>query len=192
MGSASRLGLRSFSRRDSVSDCIQFSLGDVFKSLKIRESPPGFKTARRKRCIRRSPRVLGGKGEGAGVGKRRGRGLGSTAVPEVISSLDQDLLWSGATESLGTWQLLPPTSSRQRLAGRGEVCKAMLHSWEASESKRRGDLGTGLPGGPAVPCVFLRCPYVPPLGLPFSHLLQELRPSLRVSARPCAGVYGRG
>lgn len=61
VGSASRLGLRSFSRRDSVSDCIQFSLGDVFKSLKIRESPPGFKTARRKRCIRRSPRVLGGK-----------------------------------------------------------------------------------------------------------------------------------
>lgn len=61
VGSASRLGLRSFSRRDSVSDCIQFSLGDVFKSLKIRESPPGFKTARRKRCIRRSPRVLGRK-----------------------------------------------------------------------------------------------------------------------------------
>lgn len=61
VGSASRLGLRSFSRRDSVSDCIQFSLGDVFKSLKIRESPPGFKTARRKRRIRRSPRVLGRK-----------------------------------------------------------------------------------------------------------------------------------
>ena len=61
VGSASRLGLLSFSRRDSVSDCTQFSLGDVFKSLKIRESPPGFKTAGRKRFIRRSPRVLGGR-----------------------------------------------------------------------------------------------------------------------------------
>lgn len=63
VGSASRLGLLSFSRRDSVSDCTQFSLGDVFKSLKIRESPPGFKTAGRKRFIRRSPRVLGGRRE---------------------------------------------------------------------------------------------------------------------------------
>lgn len=59
----------------------------------------------------------------------------------------------------------------------------MLHSWEAGESKRRGDLGTGLPGVPAVPCVFLRCPHVPPLGLPFPHLLKELRPLLRVSAQ---------
>lgn len=63
VGSASRLGLLSFSRRDSVSDCTQFSLGDVFKSLKIRESPPGFKTAGRKGFIRRSPRVLGGRRE---------------------------------------------------------------------------------------------------------------------------------
>lgn len=59
----------------------------------------------------------------------------------------------------------------------------MLHSWQAGESKRRGDLGTALPGVPAVPCGFLRCPYVPHLGLPFPHLLQELRPSLRVGAQ---------
>lgn len=59
----------------------------------------------------------------------------------------------------------------------------MLHSWEAGESKRRGDLKTGLPGVAAVSCGFLRCPYVPPLGLLFPHLLQELRPPLRVSAQ---------
>lgn len=61
----------------------------------------------------------------------------------------------------------------------------MLHSWEAGESKRRGDQGTGLPGVPAVPCIFLRCPSVPPLGLPFSHRRGSV-------PRPCAGVYGRG
>ena len=43
-------------------------------------------------------------------------------------------------------------------------------------------LGIGLPGVPALPCAFPRCPCVPPLGLPFPHLLQELMPPPRVGA----------
>lgn len=68
------------------------------------------------------------------MGERRGRGLGSTAAPEGISSLDQDLLWSGATESRGTGQLPAPASSRRGWAATG-VCKAMLHSWEAVRAR---------------------------------------------------------
>lgn len=132
VGSASRLGLRSFSRRDSVSDCTQFSLGDVFKSLKIRESPPGFKTAGRKRFIRRGPHVLGGEGEGAGGGKRRGRGLGSAAVPEVASNWDQDLQWGNQNP-----RALAAPISYQRLgdALRGDA--AQLGSRPEREEKRR-------------------------------------------------------
>lgn len=108
VGSASRLGLLSFSRRDSVSDCTQFSLGDVFKSLKIRESPPGFKTAGRKRFIRRSPRVLG---EGGSWGGKRRAGAGTCCgSPQFSSSLDQNrgCFAAGVTEPSGTWQLRWP------------------------------------------------------------------------------------
>lgn len=195
VGSASRLGLRSFSRRDSVSDCTQFSLDDVFKSLKIRESPPGFKTAGRKRFIRRSPRVLGG-GErgGDGGGKRRGRGLGSAAVPEVTSNRDQDLLCGGATESSGTWKLLPPASSYRRLGGRGVVCKAMLHSWEAGQSKkRRGDPRDRLAWSTCLAVRFSEVSLRPTTGpaLPSPAARAQATTEGRCPGS-CAGVYGRG
>lgn len=166
VGSASRLGLRSFSRRDSVSDCTQFSLGDVFKSLKIKESPPGFKTARRKRFIRRNPRVLGGKERGAGGGKRRSRGLGSDAVPEVTSSRDQDLLCGGVTESWGlgsSYQLLGEAGRP-----RGGLRDAAQLGSRPEREREEDTLGIGLPGVPALPRAFPRRPYVPHVDLPFS------------------------
>lgn len=80
--------------------------------------------------------------------------------------------------------LAAPTGSCWRLGGHGVVCKAMLHSWEAGQrKKRRGDPQVGLPGAPALPCTFLRCTHVPLLDLPSPHPLQELRPPRRVEAQ---------
>lgn len=186
VGSASRLGLRSFSRRDSVSDCTQFSLDDVFKSLKIRESPPGFKTAGRKRFIRRSPRVLGGGGKEGEMGEVRGGAEGWEALRFLRSpptgTRTSFAVGRPSPRGLGSSYLLPAPTGGWVAAGwfARRCCTA---GKQARARKEEETLGIGLPGVPALPCAFPRCPYVPPLDLPFPHLLQELRPPPRVGAR---------
>lgn len=152
---ASRLGLRSFSRRDSVSDCTQFSLGDVFKSLKIRESPPGFKTARRKRFIRRSPRVLGGKegepGEvgGGAEGWEALRFLRSPpAGTRTCFAVGRPSPWG-----LGSSYLLPAPAGSWAAAGRfaRRCCAA---GKQARARREEETLGLGLPGVRALPHTF--------------------------------------
>lgn len=84
--------------------------------------------------------------------------------------------------ALGSSYLLRAPTGGWAAAGRF-ARRCCVAGKQARARREEETLGIGLPGVPASPCAFPRCPSVPPLDLPFPHPLQELRPPPRAGAQ---------